>query len=347
MQTLNVTQTSEFITHIAMRHQQPVFLWGQPGVGKSAVMAQLARECGAVLVDLRLSQYDSVDLRGFPGIADDGTTVWHVPSTLPFVGNPRFAHVPETTPIILFLDEANSATTAVAAVAYQLVNDRRVGEHTLMRNVVLVAAGNREGDKGVTNRMPTPLANRFTHVEVGVDTDQWCFEYAQGAGLPAVGIAFLQFRKNLLSTFDPSKPDKAFATPRTWEKALRYFADTTMPLAVRDAAMAGAIGDGPAAEFLGFVDVWHKVPDIKQIMQAPKTYPVPDAQDMALTYATAVAISGHMSANTTAALALYLDRLSPEFTVLAWKLAIQRDTSLFSLPEFVTFSKKFKTIFTG
>jgi hypothetical protein len=188
------------------------------------------------LCDIRLSQYDSVDLRGIP-VPHAGMTVWHAPITLPFKGNAAFSE--DDVPIFLFLDEINSAAPSVAAVAYQLINDRSVGEHRLMDNVRVVAAGNREQDRGVTNRMPTPLANRFTHVEVDVDVNAWCW-WAQEEGLPAEGIAFMQFRKNLLSTFDPAKPDKAFATPRSWEKALLYYADKSMPEHIKQAAMSGA-----------------------------------------------------------------------------------------------------------
>lgn len=347
MYTLNLTETAAFLEHVALQHRQPVFMWGQPGVGKSAIAHQLAARHGARLVDIRLSQYDSVDLRGFPDVDPaTGTTRWHAPSTLPFVGNPAFEDDTERC-IILFLDELNSATPAVQAVAYQLVNDRRVGEHVLRDNVVVIAAGNREGDKGVTTRMPTPLANRFTHVEVGVDADQWCFDYAARKGLPAVGIAFIQFRKPLLSTFDPSKPAKAFATPRSWEKALAYYGDARMPMTVRDAAMAGAIGEGPTAEFLGFVEVWSKVPKLDEVLKAPRTYPVPEAHDMSLAYATAVSLSGHMAPNTVDALHTYLTRLEPEFVVLAWKLAVGRTDTLCSTPAFAAFSKQYKAIFTA
>lgn len=341
MHSISVPAAMELVVGVGIDMNEPLMFWGQPGVGKSAMMHQLAAMRRAPLVDIRLSQYDSVDLRGIPVPSDDThLTSWCPPETLPFKGNPNFDEEAEL--ILLFLDEINSAAPAVAAVAYQLVNERRVGEHVLMDNVRIVAAGNREGDRGVTNRMPLPLANRFTHAEIVVDTEAATHHF-QDIRMPAVGIAFLNFRKPLLSTFDPSKPEKAFATPRTWEKALRYFANDKLPAHVKQAAMAGAIGDGPAAEFWGFVDIWHKIIPLKEILADPVKCRLPE--EPAMNYAVAVNISGSMDEKNASKLHTYLCRLDPEFVVMAWQLAVRRDDALFSTKEFLDFSKKYKAVF--
>jgi hypothetical protein len=361
MQIISIPDFIDTITHVAVRNREPIMAWGKPGVGKSegvrAAVAGLLSALGLTwagpyytagksesttcnrLCDIRLSQYDSVDLRGIP-VPHAGMTVWHAPITLPFKGNSSFSE--DNVPIILFLDEINSAAPSVAAVAYQLINDRSVGEHMLMDNVVVVAAGNREQDRGVTNRMPTPLSNRFTHFEIDVDVDAWCY-WAQQAGLAAEGVAFMQFRKPLLCTFDPTKPDKAFATPRSWRKALTYYADKSMPEHIKQAAMAGAIGEGPAAEFWGFVDVWGKMPKMSDIEATPEKVAVPT--EAAMRYAVAVAISGTMTPKNTAPFATYLGRMDPEFAVLAWQLAMRRDPSVSGTKEFIDFSKQYRAIF--
>lgn len=338
MQTINIDDAKQMIQHIGVGMGESLMFWGQPGVGKSQAVAQVAAADNAVLTDIRLSQYDSVDLRGIPVPHDNGLTVWHAPSTLPFVGNDAF---PDDQRIYLFLDEINAAAQSVAAVAYQLINDRAVGEHRLKDNVVVVAAGNRESDRGVTNRMPLPLANRFTHAEIGVDVDVWC-THAQNIGLPPVGIAFMQFRKPLLSTFDPSRQDKAFATPRTWEKALKYYT-ADMPEAVKMAGMVGAIGEGPAAEFMGFVDVWESMIPVKDIIADPGGVPLPE--ELSARYAVAVNVSGSMGADTVTPLHRFLKRLDPEYVVMAWQLAIKRDDELFSTDEFMDFSKEYRAVF--
>ena len=338
MHTLSPLDLPAFVHHVAVRQRQPIMIWGPPGCGKSECVAQVCNDDNGVLVDIRLSQYDSVDLRGIPTV-DGGLTVWNAPSTLPFVGNDAF---PTDKRIYLFLDEINSAAPPVAAVAYQLINDRRVGEHHLMDNVVIIAAGNREGDRGVTNRMPTPLANRFIHCEIMPDVAASTV-YAAQNNWPAEWVAFINFRKPLLSTFDPSKPDKAFATPRTWEKAMRSYADTTMPSNIKQAAMAGAVGDGPSGEFWGFVDVWHKMIPVEKIIADPVRCALPDEGSMA--YAVAVSISGSMDTKNVTPLNTYLLRMEAEHIVLAWQLATKRDETLYSTPEYLTFAKKYRAVF--
>lgn len=341
MQTVNAKTLKRFIEFVTYKCNEPLMIWGPPGVGKSEINAQVAREQDAVLVDVRLSMYEAVDLRGIPDPdRATSTTVWYAPSTLPFKGNDAF---PDDRPIHLFLDEINSAAPSVSAVAYQLINDRCVGEHELKDNVFVVAAGNREGDKGVTNRMPTPLANRFTHVELDVSVEAWAEDYAVPAGLPPEGIAFMHFRPNLLSTFDPSKPDKAFATPRSWTKAFKYYS-TEMPEDVRYAAMTGAVGDGPATEFWAFVEVWSKMITMDEILADPKGVKIPE-DDAAMKFALATQVSGHMDTENVVGCNTFLQRLGAEFVVMAWQLATKRDEELFGTDAFIDFSQKYKAVF--
>lgn len=344
MYTVSIETMKDMIKHVSLRLNEPLMIWGKMGAGKSEGAHQAATEENALICDIRLSQYDSVDMRGLPDrAAIEGTTkamtVWDLPSTIPFVGNPLF---PTDQTIMLFLDEINSASPAVAAVAYQLINDRRVGEHVLLPNVRIVAAGNRDIDKGVTNKQPAPLSNRFTHVEADCDVTEVCL-HLQSKGVPAVGVAFLQFRKPLLHTFDPTKPDKAFASPRTWEKAFKYLADSQMPLAVRDASIAGAVGSGNAAEFMAFTEVWQNLTPIKQIIADPKGVEIPT--EASLRYAMAVNVSGNMKLENIEALHTYIDRFDPEFVMLAWKLATSRDAQLYTSPAFLTMSKKYGAVY--
>ncbi|MDR3427770.1 hypothetical protein [Silvimonas sp.] len=346
MHSLTVSQTKEFVRHVAGRHRHPVMLWGSFGVGKSELMAQLAREnADDMLVDIRLSQYDSVDLRGFPDVdATTGLTVWHAPSTLPVVGNAAFEQVEGN--IWLFFDEANAATPAVSAVAYQITNDRRCGEHILLPNVIIVLAGNRESDKGVVNRQPLPLSNRLTHVEVVVSVDDFCKYHAAKGDLPPIAIAFYQFRKELLHTYDPAKPAKCVSTPRTATKAWTYWMDDDMPSAIKMAAMAGAIGEGPAMEAMAFADTWASLKDyMPRIYKDPDNVELPSKSELGLRYAVTMALSGDMSVKTVNVIHRFLTRLDPEFVIMAWQFATARDPKLFSTPEFIQVGKRYKAVF--
>jgi hypothetical protein len=164
-------------------------------------------------------------------------------------------------------------------------------------------------------------------------------------------VAFLQFRKPLLSTFIINKDgnatvtlDKAYATPRSWQDALEIYDDTTMPHDVKVAGMAGAIGDGPTNEFFGFVEIYSKIKDlVPSILKNPESAKLPD--ERSLVYAVTVALSGEMKASNVGAIHKYLTRLDAEFTVLAWMLATKRDDSMYSVPEYVQFAKQFKPVF--
>ena len=146
-------------------HHTPVMLWGPPGVGKSQMVAQVAERHNAPLIDIRLSQMEPSDLRGIPFRSED-EVVWAVPAMLPSVKR----HGEEG---ILFLDEITSAPPSVSAAAYQLILDRKLGEYEVPDGWAIIAAGNRQGDRGVTYSMPAPLANRFSHYEVEVNMDDW------------------------------------------------------------------------------------------------------------------------------------------------------------------------------
>jgi hypothetical protein len=346
MQTISIPDMKDMISHIGVRHRHPLMFWGQPGLGKSAGCEQACEEHGGFLVTVMLGQYDSVDLRGFPGVdPNTDTTVWHAPATLPFKGNRAFEQYKDRL-IFLFLDEINNATQAVNAVAMQLLDKRRIGEHELMDNVVMVAAGNRETDRGVANRMPTTNANRLVHAEVGLDVNAWCYWFsATNHPAAALFVAFMQFRKPLLSTFEDALKNghKAFASPRTWVKSADYFADQLMPENIKQAGMAGAIGDGPAAELWGFSDVWQKMPKMTDIVANPTTVPTPE--EAAMRYAVAVAISGTMNTKNITPLCTYLERMDPEFGVLAWQLAMRRDVTISGTQECINFSKKYRAIF--
>lgn len=343
MQVVNIPTMKGLIHHVGVRKRRPLFFWGPMGVGKSEGVRQCAAEHGATLVDIRLSQYDSVDLRGFPGVAPDNTTVWHMPSTLPFKGNPRF--VEDDNLIFLFFDEANAASPAVSAVLYQITNDHRCGEHVLMDNVVIVLAGNRDKDRGVTNRQPAPMSNRLVHAELVADIKPFSAWGQQSGKIPPVMIAFLNFRPALLHTFDPERPtEKAFATPRTWEFAADFWTDNEMPQDVKLAAISGSVGEGPSIEFLAFTDIWGSLTPIKDVLANPDKVPVPDKLDVQ--YAMAVHVSGHMTKDTTDTLHRYLDRMSPEMVVLAWTLAINRADEVTETTAFVEkYAPKYRSLF--
>ncbi len=237
----------------------PTFLWGAPGIGKSSIVKQIADEKGLDFIDLRLALMDPTDLKGIPFYdKETHTALWAPPAFLPREGEG-----------ILFLDELNSAAPAVQSSAYQLILDRRIGEYELPDGWAIVAAGNREGDRGVTYRMPAPLANRFVHFELEVNVDDWR-EWAYRSSLDARIIAYISYKNEHLFTFDAKSEAKSFATPRSWEyvgNILKAGIEKNLLLET----ISGAIGRDIAVSFLSFIKVMERLPDIDGIINAAET----------------------------------------------------------------------------
>jgi len=245
----------------AFKRQRPLFLWGPPGIGKSELVADITEELGGAMIDLRLGQMEPTDIRGIPFYnKDNGKMDWAAPIDLP---SEEFAA--DYPVVVLFLDEMNSSAPSVQAAAYQLILNRRVGKYHLPKNVVLVAAGNRESDKGVTYRMPTPLANRFIHQEMKCDFSSWQ-EWAVNKNIHKDVVGYLSFAKQDLYDFDAKSASRAFATPRSWTFVSELLEDedgdddTIMNL------IAGTVGEGLAVKFMAHRKVAGRMPRPEDIL---------------------------------------------------------------------------------
>jgi hypothetical protein len=250
----------------AFKVQRPVFLWGPPGIGKSEVVADIAESMGGLMIDLRLGQMDPTDIRGIPFYnRDTGRMEWAPPVDLPD------AEMASQYPIIvLFMDEMNSAPPAVQAAAYQLVLNRRIGRYVLPDNVVMIAAGNRESDKGVTYRMPTPLANRFIHVEMRADFAAWQ-EWAVRNGEHKDVVGYLSFAKQDLYDFDARSISRSFATPRSWHFVSELLKDEDLDDATATDLIAGTVGEGLAVKFMAHRKISGKLPQPEDILSGKET----------------------------------------------------------------------------
>ena len=245
----------------AFKNQRPIFLWGPPGIGKSDVIKQLGQELGAHVIDIRLSLWEPTDIKGIPFFdSNNGTMKWAPPAELP---SKEFAE--QHDKIVLFMDEMNSAAPSVQAAAYQLVLNRKVGAYELPDNVVMVAAGNRETDKGVTYRMPAPLANRFVHLEMKVDFDDW-FDWATENKIHKDVVGFLTFSKKDLYDFDPKSSSRAFATPRSWSFVSELLVDDDTDEGTLLDLTSGSVGEGLAGKFMAHRKVASKMPNPTDIL---------------------------------------------------------------------------------
>lgn len=296
--------------HVAVQADTPTFIWGSPGIGKSDIVRQVAREREIGLIDVRMLLLDPVDLRGLPHVNGDGRAHWAEPSFLPREGKG-----------ILFLDEMNSAPPLVQAAGYGLILDRRLGEYTLPPGWLPIGAGNYESDRAVAHRMPTPLKSRFTHLNMVVDNDEW-HEWALSANIRPEVTGFLKFRRELLHVFN--RDAQTFPCPRTFA-ALSRLLDAAPPPSVEAAVYAGTIGEGAAIEFVTWLQTWRSMPSIDDALAEPtaKSTKVPSASDLSTRYAVASAIGRRIDKDTFANAVTYLERFDAvEFVVMAVRDAV-------------------------
>ena len=242
--------------------QRPVFMWGPPGIGKSDIVKQIGDEQDREVVDVRLSLWEPTDIKGIPYYnSQQNTMCWAPPSELPTD--------PDST-AILFLDELNSAAPATQAAAYQLILNRRVGTYKLPKGVSIVAAGNRETDKGVTYRMPAPLANRFLHIELKCDYDDW-LQWATLNKIHEQVVGYIGFAKQDLYDFDPKSPSRSFATPRSWSFVSDLLSDDDIDEGTLTNLVTGAVGEGLAVKFMAHRKVAKQMPKPEDILAGKVT----------------------------------------------------------------------------
>ena len=323
------------LTHLCDR-KVPVFLWGPPGIGKSSIVSQIAKDKGIAYIDLRLSLLDPTDLRGIPFFnADNNEAVWAPASFLPDGSEAEG---------ILFLDELNTAAPMVQASAYQLILDRKIGEYTLPEGWSIVAAGNRESDRGVVFRMAAPLANRFVHLEMEASALDWKI-WAVGAGIDPAIIAFISYRPDALFAFGTGGDDsRAFATPRTWQYVNEIIAsepepDLVMPL------VSGAIGEELAAAFLGFKVVAGELPDLDGILEGSVTA-VPDEPTALHMLSTALAmrVGETTSSKKLNNLITYTLKMPGEFAVMIVQDLRERNIELDHVDSWTLWMRKFNNL---
>ena len=306
----------------------PVFLWGAPGIGKSSIVKQIAKQKGIGFIDLRLALMDPTDLKGIPFYDKEShSALWAPPAFLPRDGEG-----------ILFLDELNSAAPAVQASAYQLILDRAVGEYSLPDGWAIVAAGNREGDRGVTYRMAAPLANRFVHFEMEVSVEDWR-DWAYTRGIDARIISYITAKNEHLFTFDATKETKSFATPRSWE-----YVDAILQSLVEEdtllETLSGAVGKEVAVSFLSFMRVASRLPDVEAILEG-KSQESSDEVDVLYTLASVLVSKVLQNGEYLENVVRYTLGLKGEFAVLIVQDLQRNGVRMEHLAVFEEWVKKF------
>jgi MoxR-like ATPase len=323
--------------------KRSVFLKGAVGVGKSSVIHALGAKLGVEVRDtIRASQMDPTDIKGFPAPnVVDGTMHWLTPSFLPPMtvkkGNKQ---VPNDSKGILFLDELTSGSVAVQAACYQLMLDRKVGEYILPEGWAIVAAGNREIDRSIVNKMPAALANRMVHVDFETSVDDfsaWAIENDIGAET----IAYLRFRPTMLHSFQPDSKETAFPSPRTWE-----FADDIQKMPIDKGAklelLKGTVGEAAAAEYLA-----SQLPSADHIAMDPMKAAVPESPGAQYAVTTMLSV-GTKDVSDFRTFMQYMERMSVEFQVVYVRdLLTARAVPIDTTKEYTKWALKHQDVIKG
>jgi hypothetical protein len=296
--------------------KKSTMLWGPPGIGKSAIVYQIAAGLDWKVIDFRANIREPVDVRGIP-VPDlkTGTTRWLTPDELPRVER-------DGEHGILFLDEINTASPQMMAVLFQLIWERKVGDYTLPDGWVIVAAGNRVSDRAAAQRMPTALRNRFAHIYVTVDVKAWC-DWANANSVAPELVAFIRLRGKDVLHVMPRGDENAFPTPRSLTDSAEYVNE---PKDVRLSLFAGCIGEGTAAEFDGFIELYRSFGSLEDIIADPKGAPVPT--EPSARYAVCTGVARLANRKNLPAIIEYAKRLPRENQILVVHDATTRDPSL-------------------
>lgn len=219
---------------------------GRPGIGKTQLAEALASFIGGKLHDLRLTTIEPSDLRGMPHYDHENKlTVWYRPEDLPNTDEPA----------VLFFDELTAASPFVQPTVYGVLQERRIGQHRIPDNTIIIAAGNTVDDGAVAYEMGTAIADRLVHMLVEADAKDWIKNYAIPQDLHPSVTAFIETRPDYFETTQEAMKDGNIiaATPRSWDRVSQIMKHTT-DRTVRDIMIAGTVGRHIAAEFAIIAD---------------------------------------------------------------------------------------------
>lgn len=314
-----------------------IYLHGPTGIGKSTVVADYCKAHDLELKDVRASQLDPVDARGIP-IAnhEKGVTSWLPPDFLPREGKG-----------ILFLDELNRANQDTQSALYQLILEGRLGDYIKPDSWSIIAAGNRDIDGCMVQPMSRALKNRFIHLEMESNYDDW-HKWAHGNGINERVIAFMKHRPLALDEANQAvrddKGDKmnmirnanAFATPRSWEFASRIL-DKAIPagFGLTDCfdMLQGTIGEGMATEFVAFCDIYMELQDIEGIIADPSTYrPVKDPNKL---YAICTGLAARAKKENFSNIVRLLEKVPPEYSLWTMDDCLTRNKEIAKHPAYL------------
>ena len=302
----------------------PAFIWGPAGIGKSQIVAQYAATAGLPFVDYRLYLREQVDVMGLPGV-ENGRTVYAKPAELP--DSPDWRG-------IVFFDEFCIASPSQQSPGMQIFLDRAVGGFKLPRGAWLVAASNRQTDRGLFHRLADPMADRVCHIDLEADHNDW-LSWAASAGVASETMAFIRFRPQLLHTYDSQRKWHAPTSPRGWVDVSKI---TARRSGVEADLIRGRVGDSAAGEYLAFLKLAREMVSPDEVLKRPGTAEVPT--NAAVLYALAEALARRATVATWGAVVTYAKRMPREYAQCLVSSATKITPALCNTREYIDWAAK-------
>ena len=331
----SINQSKKIVASQWGKHPEVVpMFWGKPGMGKSHAALQLGEELGIpkdrTLV-VHINNHDVVDFTGVPSVVD-GQTIFN-PTDM-------FYKFREGTGAgLIVLEELAQSSHHHQQWAGGFTEERATATFKLDPEVRIIASGNRAEDRAGAKPLLSHLNDRLWHLDIETSLDDWC-EWAMDNGVPAIGVAFLRLRPDLLNDFDPSR--RSNPTQRSWTKLLTQLPDD-LPRDLYLMAAEGKVGEGAAAEWVAARDMMHKMPSVDAIRLKPEAMEIPD--EPSVKYAVATSMSMSTTPDLFSRDMKYISRMPKEFQMVYVTDALRLHPDLQQTKDFIDWAIKNKDIF--
>ena len=307
------------------------YIEGKPGGGKSALAQVVGQQMDihpSNVTQFFASLREPVDLMGIPKAGDDGISRWFPPEEIARLRTGRN---------LLILEELSDANVPMQNALCGLIHDRSIGGVHLSDETHIIATGNRTKDKSGANRIVSKLGGRVRRFQFEENIDEWT-EWALDKGIDMLGVQFLRFRPGLLSDFNPE--NFSSPTPRTWEKA--FMVPTNLPTNLYMECIAGDVGEGAAAEYVGFRRIAEKMPNVDVALMNPTSCDIP--QDPATLFAFTGALAHKATKDNFDRICALTERMSPEFAIMVTNDAQKMKPEIKSCKSFVSWAVKYANV---
>lgn len=294
--------------------QRTVCIEGSPGGGKTTIVQEVATELGIPCIERHMPTMLVEDF-GILFPKESGGLEYKLPDWFPVKGK-----APEQG--ILLFDDRNQANADLQKVLANICQARTLHGVEMPDGWQVISTGNRQSDRAGANRVLSHLRNRETVLELETHLDDWS-SWAIDNGVKSEVVSFIRFRPALLHDFDAQRDQNA--TPRSWVEGVSDVLGT-VPAEAEYECFKGAVGEGAAAEFVGFMRIFRKLPNPDAILMNPTTSDVPS--DPATLYALSGALANRASESNFERVCTYSERMPPEFSVLTVSYAARKNPDL-------------------